>query len=99
PHRAGRRPPAPTERGRERRALGHDPADPVVARRLRGGRRPAPPGPVGQPRPARPRAPVVPDGGGPPVTDAPWLGDACSLVDAFRAGERTPVEELDTTLA
>jgi Asp-tRNA(Asn)/Glu-tRNA(Gln) amidotransferase A subunit family amidase len=29
----------------------------------------------------------------------PWLGDACSLVDAFRAGERNPVEELDATLA
>ena len=23
------------------------------------------------------------------MTDAPWLGDACSLVDAFRAGERS----------
>ena len=29
----------------------------------------------------------------------PWTGDACSLVDAFRAGERSPVEELDATLA
>ena len=33
------------------------------------------------------------------MTDAPWAGDACSLVDAFRAGERSPVEELDATLA
>ena len=33
------------------------------------------------------------------MTDTPWLGDACSLVDAFRSGERTPVEELDATLA
>lgn len=33
------------------------------------------------------------------MTDAPWSGDACSLVDAFRAGERSPVEELDATLA
>ena len=33
------------------------------------------------------------------VTDAPWPGDACSLVDAFRAGERSPVEELDASLA
>jgi Asp-tRNA(Asn)/Glu-tRNA(Gln) amidotransferase A subunit family amidase len=33
------------------------------------------------------------------VTDTPWQGDACSLVDAFRAGERSPAEELDTTLA
>ena len=33
------------------------------------------------------------------MTDAPWTGDACSLVDAFRSGERTPVEELDATLA
>lgn len=28
-----------------------------------------------------------------------WSGDACSLVDAFRNGERSPVEELDATLA
>ena len=33
------------------------------------------------------------------MTDAPWNGDACSLVDAFRAGERTPLEELDASLA
>jgi Asp-tRNA(Asn)/Glu-tRNA(Gln) amidotransferase A subunit family amidase len=33
------------------------------------------------------------------MTDMPWQGDACSLVDAFRAGERSPVEELDATLA
>lgn len=33
------------------------------------------------------------------MTDTPWTGDACSLVDAFRAGDRSPVEELDTTLA
>ncbi|GAC1587147.1 MAG: amidase [Acidimicrobiales bacterium] len=33
------------------------------------------------------------------MTDLPWQGDACSLVDAFRAGERSPVEELETTLA
>lgn len=30
---------------------------------------------------------------------APWSGDAVSLVDAFRAGDRTPLEELDATLA
>ena len=35
---------------------------------------------------------------GPPATDT-WTGDACSLVDAFRNGERSPVEELDATLA
>ena len=29
----------------------------------------------------------------------PWRGDAVSLVDAFRSGERTPLEELDATLA
>lgn len=29
---------------------------------------------------------------------APWAGDACSLVDAFRAGERSPVEELEATI-
>ncbi len=33
------------------------------------------------------------------MTDAPWQDDACSLVDAFRAGDRSPVEELDATLA
>jgi Asp-tRNA(Asn)/Glu-tRNA(Gln) amidotransferase A subunit family amidase len=33
------------------------------------------------------------------MSDRPWQGDACSLVDAFRAGERAPVEELDATLA
>ncbi len=33
------------------------------------------------------------------MTDAPWTGDACSLVDAFRSGERSPLEELDATLA
>lgn len=32
------------------------------------------------------------------MTDAPWTGDACSLVDAFRRGERSPAEELDATL-
>lgn len=30
---------------------------------------------------------------------APWHGDAVSLVDAFRAAERSPVEELEATLA
>lgn len=33
------------------------------------------------------------------MPDSPWRGDACSLVDAFRAGDRSPVEELDATLA
>lgn len=33
------------------------------------------------------------------MTYTPWLGDACSLVDAFRAGERSPLEELEATLA
>lgn len=32
-------------------------------------------------------------------TNTPWLGDMCSLVDAFRSGERNPVEELEATLA
>ncbi|MEZ5139906.1 MAG: amidase [Acidimicrobiales bacterium] len=32
------------------------------------------------------------------MTDTPWLGDACSLVDAFRSGERSPTEELEATL-
>jgi aspartyl-tRNA(Asn)/glutamyl-tRNA(Gln) amidotransferase subunit A len=33
------------------------------------------------------------------MPDTPWLGDACSLVDAFRAGERSPAEELDAVLS
>ncbi|HUW03687.1 MAG TPA: amidase [Acidimicrobiales bacterium] len=33
------------------------------------------------------------------MTDTPWQGDTCSLVDAFRAGERSPSEELEATYA
>jgi Asp-tRNA(Asn)/Glu-tRNA(Gln) amidotransferase A subunit family amidase len=33
------------------------------------------------------------------VPDQPWQGDACSLVEAFRAGSITPVEALDLSLA
>lgn len=33
------------------------------------------------------------------MTDTPWLNDTCSLVDAFRSGERSPVEEMEATLA
>ena len=33
------------------------------------------------------------------MTDGPWQGDACSLVEAFRAGERSPAEEMEATLA
>lgn len=33
------------------------------------------------------------------MADSPWAGDACALVDAFRAGERSPAEELEATLA
>ncbi len=33
------------------------------------------------------------------MVDGPWLGDACSLVDAFRSGERSPAEEMEATLA
>jgi aspartyl-tRNA(Asn)/glutamyl-tRNA(Gln) amidotransferase subunit A len=32
------------------------------------------------------------------VSDRPWLGDACSLVDAFRDGSITPVEALEASL-
>jgi aspartyl-tRNA(Asn)/glutamyl-tRNA(Gln) amidotransferase subunit A len=32
------------------------------------------------------------------MTDTPWTGDACSLVEAFRSGERSPAEELGATL-
>ncbi len=31
------------------------------------------------------------------MTDAPWLDDACSLVEAFRKGERSPLEELEAS--
>ena len=31
--------------------------------------------------------------------DAPWQGDACGLVDAYRAGDRSPTGELQATLA
>jgi aspartyl-tRNA(Asn)/glutamyl-tRNA(Gln) amidotransferase subunit A len=31
--------------------------------------------------------------------DTPWSGDACSLVDAYRRGERSPAEELAASLA
>ncbi len=33
------------------------------------------------------------------MSDTPWLGDSCSLVEAFRNGERSPVEELRATYA
>jgi aspartyl-tRNA(Asn)/glutamyl-tRNA(Gln) amidotransferase subunit A len=33
------------------------------------------------------------------MTDSPWLGDACSLVDELRAGRRSPLEELEAVLA
>lgn len=33
------------------------------------------------------------------MTDAPWTGDASSLNDAFRAGERSPSEEMEATVA
>jgi aspartyl-tRNA(Asn)/glutamyl-tRNA(Gln) amidotransferase subunit A len=33
------------------------------------------------------------------VTEQPWQGDACSLVDEFRAGRRSPREELEASLA
>jgi len=33
------------------------------------------------------------------MPDTPWLDDACSLVDAFRKGDRSPVDELEACLA
>src|SRR5207302_3690341 len=32
------------------------------------------------------------------MSDAPWAGDACALIDAYRSGERSPKEELEATL-
>lgn len=34
-----------------------------------------------------------------PVTQGPWSGDACSLVEAFRSGDITPTEALELSLA
>ncbi len=33
------------------------------------------------------------------MTDSPWLGDACSLVEAYRRKERSPLEEIEASLA
>jgi aspartyl-tRNA(Asn)/glutamyl-tRNA(Gln) amidotransferase subunit A len=33
------------------------------------------------------------------MADTPWEGDACSLVEAFRRGERSPAEELEAVYA
>jgi aspartyl-tRNA(Asn)/glutamyl-tRNA(Gln) amidotransferase subunit A len=33
------------------------------------------------------------------MKETPWQGDACSLVDAFRSGQRSPLEELRATYA
>ncbi|MEI6497148.1 MAG: amidase [Actinomycetota bacterium] len=33
------------------------------------------------------------------MVDTPWQGDACSLVDEFRSGGRSPLEELQATYA
>ena len=33
------------------------------------------------------------------MTDTPWQGDACSLVEEFRSGRRSPMEEMQATLA
>ncbi len=33
------------------------------------------------------------------MSETPWQGDACGLVEAFRSGERSPTEELEATLA
>ena len=33
------------------------------------------------------------------MADTPWQGDACSLVDAFRAKKHSPAEEVEATIA
>ena len=33
------------------------------------------------------------------MADTPWQGDACSLVDEFRSGRRSPLEELQASFA
>ncbi len=55
-------------------------------------------GPGGLPVPVRSPRHATGDRGN-TMTDTPWQGDACSLVDAFRAGDRSPAEELDATIA
>ncbi len=35
----------------------------------------------------------------PAMTADPWLGDACSLVEAFRAGTVHPTEAVDASVA
>ncbi|HZY08929.1 MAG TPA: hypothetical protein VFE69_14330, partial [Ilumatobacteraceae bacterium] len=35
----------------------------------------------------------------PEMGDTPWQGDACSLVEEFRSGRRSPLEELDASYA
>jgi len=32
------------------------------------------------------------------MPDTPWAADACALIDAYRAGDRSPKEELEATL-
>ena len=32
------------------------------------------------------------------MADAPWSRDACSLVDAFRRGDHSPIDEVEATL-
>lgn len=32
------------------------------------------------------------------TSETPWQGDACSLVDTYRSGERSPVDELEAVL-
>src|SRR5580704_17348419 len=51
--------------------------------------------------PARYRAPreTASGRGYSPHVDAPWLRDACGLVDAFRAGELSPLKALDASIA
>ena len=33
------------------------------------------------------------------MTSAPWAGDACSLVDAYRKGDHSPIDETEAVLA
>ena len=92
PHPPNRKPPPVEMPG----VTGQHPAVRVV-RRLE-----AEPGPgVHRPATLRDRSARTDPSGetSPAMSDTPWLGDACSLVDAFRAGERSPVEELEAALA
>ena len=53
----------------------------------------------GRPPPCAPASPPARRLASRAMTDQPWQGDACSLVDAFRSGTLSPAEALEASLA